>query len=232
MATNGYYYPVLIHKTDDSVVGATVDQPNWTLQDNYPSASLSTSVMGNSVITNNYLLNIVSMETADLQAGNLPDGWVNESGTINSVPGSGGNEPYLKFDGNGAGVSAMSLITRFRTWNTRIGSYYISFWYKGDTAAYTNITINNVVATEITTESGDNQGRYSNALHTANNLPVSSDWKRVVLTFLPFSTGNGTVDLVKFEVGRAINGTTNYTDIKGIEIGYNTKWETEYNTFV
>lgn len=226
-ATTGFMYPRLVQQTSDASVGNTVSNMSIKIENCYPTVSLSTSDIGASVVNNIEYIERTNTEL-NREASGAPAGWTLAVGSnIQNLGGASGDEGYIRLTGNGGNASYIYKDFKYRYYQSRLGSVYLSLWYKGDTAPHINFIVNGVADTARTTKSGTNRGRYSNALE---DFAVSSKWRRAVYMFKPFSA-NYPLDTLRIELGRAANGGTNYTDIKSIEVGFGTLMEEPYNTF-
>ena len=225
-ATSGFLYPILVDQTPDASVGATVSDASVKIENCYPTVAVSTSNIGASRLDNIEYIEQTNMEL-NREAGGEPEGWALNAGTLTNLGGASGEEAYIRLEGNAGNPVYISKSFRYRYFTSRLGSPYISLWYRGDTAPHIDVVVNGVGATSRLTKSGENTGRYSNAIE---DVPQSSNWRRAVYMFRPFSA-NFPFDTIELSIGRVANGLTNYTEIKGIEVGFYTIKEEPYNTF-
>lgn len=226
-ATTGFMYPPLVKQTSDASVGSTVSNMSVKIENCYPTVSLSTSDIGASVVNNIEYIERTNTEL-NREASGAPAGWTLSAGSnIQNLGGSSGEEGYIRLAGNGGNISYIHKNFMYRYYQSKIGAVYLSLWYRGDTAPHINFLVNGVADTARVIKSGANRARYSNALE---DFVVSSKWKRAVYMFKPFSA-NYPLDTLRIELGRASNGGTNYTEFKGIEVGFGTLIEEPYNTF-
>lgn len=224
--TSGYYYGNLLNRPTDADVGQTVHNYSLNVTNCYPSVALSTSNVARSNLNDFAIIERVDMEILDVS--NMPDGWTLSAGS-NATPqgGASGEQKYLRFSGNGGQLSYMYKTYNYRNYLSETNAVYVSLWYKGDTAPHIDMYINGDTSSRRTVNNSTNVARYSNAIR---NKAQSSYWTRAVYCFNMFSVNHG-FDNFRLELGRTSNGGTNYTDIKGVEVGYCKMIEDAYNTF-
>lgn len=224
---DGYYYGRLVDSTLPSVVGEAVRPAAISLINCYPTVAYSGGNLGASRINNIEYIEQTNMEIAPEPSG-VPSGWALSSGSnAQEFGGSAGQEKYVRLTGNGGNPSFMSKTFNYRPYLSRLGSPYISLWYRGNAAPHINIIVNAQADTARVTKNGTNVARYSNALL---DYDLDTNWHRAVYLFRPFAA-NIPFDKITVELGRIASSGTNYTEIKNIEIGFYNIPEMPYNQF-
>jgi len=193
----------------------------------YPEAAFATSVLTSSV----YVRDEVLLEKASL-AVFPPSGWT-ASGVTTGVSvegGSAGVPASIKFDGD-TGAITINKNFVYREDVDDIGYVFISFMARGDADLVLTAEVNGVIQTLSSTKSGDNNGRYSNAIFD-QNVTSSTNYRLMYFCFRPFSA-NTPFNQCRWTLGKAASASSSeFIEVRNLKVGYLRGGSSPYNPFV
>lgn len=214
--SSGYYYGNLIEASGT---------PDVVIDRCYPDVALATSVMTSSIT----ILEEEVLQRTDLSSF-PPSGWTS-SGTTTGVSvegGSSGVQTSVKIDGDTGAITMYEDVV-YREYKSDFNCPFISFEARGDADLILTAEVNGVSVTLSSTKSGDNIGRYSNAIIDQNVLS-STEYRKFYFTFNQFSANYG-FDTVRWTIGKEASTAAEFIEVKNVKIGYLKGHAGPYNPF-